>query len=214
MPAPPETPMMANINIDMLLRVANQSFLHPVLVWFVPLAYRAQTFQYHHPPLYLSALYAALVTLWWIASYFNTRLAFGPARAFEWTEEVVVITGGASGLGLLVAEVYGMRGVSVAVLDVAVPDAAEVPNVHFYRCDVGDLAAVQAAAARITTELGPVTVLINNAAVVHGRPLLALGDADVERSFRTNILAHYHTLRTFLPGMVAAGRGSDEPYPS
>jgi len=198
------------LSIDMLHRVLKQTLLNPVLVWFVPLAYRAQTFQYHHPPLYLSALYAAVITTLWLLNYLNVQLAYGRAREFDWTEEVVLITGGGSGLGLLIAEVYGMRGVTVAVLDKNVADEgeSEARNVYFYRCDVGDVAAVEAAKKRVEEDLGTVTVLVNNAAVVHGKSLLQLSAADVETSFRTNIMAHYNTLRLFLPGMIRQGKGS------
>ena len=84
----------------------------------------------------------------------NERLAFGKKRAFDWTEEVVVITGGAGGLGLLIAEVYGMRGVSVAVLDTKEgPEEGEARNVYFYKCDVGDYKQVEAAAKKIEEEV-------------------------------------------------------------
>lgn len=49
-----------------------------------------------------------------------------------------MITGGASGLGLLIAEVYGMRGASVAVLDVKELEAGDARGVSVYKCDVGD----------------------------------------------------------------------------
>lgn len=65
-----------------------------------------------------------------------------------------MITGGAGGLGLLLAEVYGMRGVSVAVLDVKdAPDGGEARNVTFYQCDVGDRAQVGRAAEQIEKEV-------------------------------------------------------------
>lgn len=49
-----------------------------------------------------------------------------------------MITGGASGLGLLIAEVYGMRGATVAVLDVKELESGEARGVTAYKCDVGD----------------------------------------------------------------------------
>jgi NAD(P)-dependent dehydrogenase (short-subunit alcohol dehydrogenase family) len=206
---PPSKPWYYVFNIDVFYRVAHQTFLHPIIPWFLPLAYRAQGFQYHHPPLYLSAGYAFIITLLWLIQRINIQLAFGAPRTFDWTEEVVLITGGASGLGLLIAEVYGMRGVSVAVLDKnCVTGESEARNVYFYQCDVGDVSQVEAAKKRVEEELGTVTVLINNAAVVHGKPLLQLSLEDVETSFRTNIMAHYNTLRLFLPGMVNVQRGS------
>jgi len=71
----------------------------------------------------------------------------------------VVITGGASGLGKVIAEMYGMRGVSVAVLDVRVPDEEErekseaLEHVRFYRCDVGRLEEVQRARGQIEEDV-------------------------------------------------------------
>lgn len=49
---------------------------------------------------------------------------------------MVVITGGARGLGLCVAEIYGMRGASVAVLDREVEEG-EREGIRFFKCDVG-----------------------------------------------------------------------------
>lgn len=59
---------------------------------------------------------------------------------------MVVITGGASGLGRCIAETYGMRGASVAVLDVKeVEGGVEAwgEGCRWYRCDVGSFDHVQ-----------------------------------------------------------------------
>lgn len=194
--------------VDLLSRILHHTFLNPFFVGLFPLAYRAQTFEYHHPPLYLSIAWTAITAVYWLAGKLNERLTnASPPRTVDYTDEVLVITGGSSGLGLLIAEVYGMRGVSVAVLDVVEPEGGEARNIAYYRCDVGDLAAVQRAAAQIEADLGTPTILINNAAIVHGKPLLELTPDEVERSFRTNVLAHFYTVKTFLPGMLANPTG-------
>jgi len=75
----------------------------------------------------------------------DQRLAWGPPRKLDWENEVVVITGGSGGLGRVLAEMFGRRGVSVAVLDVREPEDQESEgwqNCHFYHCDVGDPEAV------------------------------------------------------------------------
>lgn len=59
-----------------------------------------------------------------------------------------------------------------------------------------------------TKKLGTPTILINNAAVVNGKPLLDLSIDEIERNFRVNLLSHFYTLKTFLPGMVRAGQGT------
>ena len=58
------------------------------------------------------------------------------------------------------------------------------------------------------TQLGTPTILINNAAIVNGKPMLDLPIEDIERSFSVNLLSHYYTIKTFLPGMIRAGNGT------
>jgi NAD(P)-dependent dehydrogenase (short-subunit alcohol dehydrogenase family) len=88
-----------------------------------------------------------------MANIINQRIAFGLPREVDLSEEVIVITGGASGLGMLVAEVYGMRGASVAVLDVNDMEHQEARGITFYRCDVSDKDQVAKAAAQIEKDV-------------------------------------------------------------
>jgi len=73
----------------------------------------------------------------------------------DWENEVVVITGGARGLGKVLAEMYGMRGVSVAVLDLEVPAerSEALEHVRFYRCDVSRLEEVRRVKGRIEEDV-------------------------------------------------------------
>lgn len=57
-------------------------------------------------------------------------------------------------------------------------------------------------------QLGTPTILINNAAIVNGKPLLELSIEEIDSNFRVNLLSHFYTLKTFLPGMIRAGRGT------
>ncbi|KAF3917460.1 hypothetical protein ABW21_db0208793 [Orbilia brochopaga] len=202
-----DKPILSLINIDLLVQVTHITLLHPIGAWMLPLSLRALTFQYHHPPLWGSILYAVIVTLYWLLQQLNIRLAYGRNREFDKTEEVLVITGGASGLGLLIAQIYGMRGLSVAVLDVNEPEF-DVQNVEFYKCDVGNYEEVKAASKRVIEDLGQPTVLINNAAVAHGKTILDLEVSEVQSTFNSNVLSNFWTIKEFLPGMVEAKRGT------
>ncbi|RQM05409.1 hypothetical protein DH86_00001941, partial [Scytalidium sp. 3C] len=124
------------------------------------------------------------------------------------SEEVIVITGGASGLGLLIAEVYGMRGATVAVLDVRGLESGEARGVTAYKCDVGNKEQVARVATEIERDLGTPTILINNAAIVNGKPLVDLDLDAIERNFQVNLLSHFYTLKTFLPGMLRQKKGT------
>lgn len=99
--------------------------------------------------------YAVLICVLWVLGAVNRRIAYGPARKVDLAKEVIVITGGASGLGLLIAEVYGMRGASVAVLDVRemMEGREEDAGVEFYHCDVGDREQVVKVARRIEDDV-------------------------------------------------------------
>jgi hypothetical protein len=156
---PAEKPWYAQITIDLLAHVLARSLFHPYIAWLIPLCLRSLSYPTSHPHFRYTCLYAAFITLFAVLSKVNKRLAWGPPRKLDWEREVVVITGGASGLGKVIAEMYGMRGVSVAVLDVRVPDEEErerseaMEHVRFYRCDVGRLEEVQRARGEIERDV-------------------------------------------------------------
>jgi NAD(P)-dependent dehydrogenase (short-subunit alcohol dehydrogenase family) len=87
-------------------------------------------------------------------------------------DRVIVVTGGASGIGAAMVEQFALQGSRVAFLDLARELAAELVNrlravPHaplFFSCDVTDVARLRGALADIERRLGPVGVLVNNAA--------------------------------------------------
>ncbi|QUC21908.1 uncharacterized protein UV8b_06149 [Ustilaginoidea virens] len=207
-PRPPRRDSwFAPLSVDLLVKVLEATLLHPFVCWMIPLCLRARAMRWDAPPMVAWAAWAALVTLAWAAGAANRRVAYGPPREVDLGEEVIVVTGGASGLGLLVAEVYGMRGASVAVLDVEDMENGEARGVTYYRCDVGDKQAVARVAAEIERDLGPPTVLVNNAAVVVGKTLLNLTLDEIDASLSTNLLGPFYCLKAFLPAMIRGGRG-------
>lgn len=127
-----------------------------------------------------------------------------------------VVTGGASGIGRLVAERLARQGCRVAIWDLD-PDrveqaaaelrAATGGRVVGHACDVGDRAAVERAAERVRQDLGEVDIVINNAGVVSGRRLLEIPDEKIEATFAVNTLALYWVTRAFLAGMIERDRG-------
>lgn len=160
MTSPYATPPMrdswfAPVSIDMLAKVLKTSFFHPFIAWIIPLCFRAQNMAWGAPPMLVSFAWAALISFTWILLAVNNRLAFGLPREVDLSEEVIVITGGASGLGLLIAEVYGMRGATVAVLDIQDMENGEARGVTYYKCDVSDAQQVARVAAEIERDVSP-----------------------------------------------------------
>ncbi|KAK7748001.1 hypothetical protein SLS53_001253 [Cytospora paraplurivora] len=197
----------APLSVDLLLKVLNVTLFHPFVAWMIPLCFRAEHMDYDKAPMRVAIAYAAAVTVWWALGEVDRRVAFGPPRDVNLEDEVIVITGGASGLGLLIAEVYGMRGASVAVLDVREMESGEARGVTYYKCDVADRDQLARVALQIEQDLGTPTVLINNAAIVVGKRLLDMDMGEVERSISTNLTSAFYALKTFLPAMVRGGSG-------
>jgi hypothetical protein len=140
-------------SIDLLLKVLNVTFLHPFVAWMMPLCMRAQAMGWHNPYIQVAIGYASFVTFLFFANVLNRQIAYTQPRQVKHSDEVVVITGGASGLGLLIAEVYGMRGASVAVLDINSLESGEARGVSLYKCDVGDKEQVAKAALEIERDV-------------------------------------------------------------
>jgi NAD(P)-dependent dehydrogenase (short-subunit alcohol dehydrogenase family) len=122
-------------------------------------------------------------------------------------ERVAVITGGSSGIGaelarLLVAD--GWRCVLVARGEERLREVADELGAEPEVCDVGDRAAVEALATRVTERHPQINLLVNNAGVP-GRTDFIDGDPDrIENVMRINYFGGVWCLRAFLPALEAA----------
>jgi len=129
--------------------------------------------------------------------------------------EIVLITGGASGIGLLTAEKLAREGSKVVVWDVNQPalEKAKVDlkakgiEITTFKVDLCDRLAIYAAAEEVKKRVGNVTILVNNAGIVSGKPLLECSDEMIQRTMDVNIIAHFWTCKAFLPDMLAKNKG-------
>ncbi|MEU6105457.1 glucose 1-dehydrogenase [Streptomyces flaveolus] len=128
--------------------------------------------------------------------------------------KVVVVTGGARGLGASCARRLVAEGARVVIGDVLAPEGAALAeelgtgNALFVDLDVTSEAAWQAAVARTEEAFGPVTGLVNNAGLVHRCPVEELAEADYRRVVDVNEVGVFLGMKTVLPSMRAAGGGS------
>lgn len=154
---PPSKRWHEHLNIDLIMTVLTRSILHPFIAWIIVLCLRAQATPYAHPAFIVAFAYASFLTLLDIAFVISDRIAFGVPRQVDLSEEVIVITGGASGLGRLIAQIYGLRGASVAVLDIAeekdLKGWEDVGGVEYYQCDIGVRDKVETVARRIEEDV-------------------------------------------------------------
>ena len=130
----------------------------------------------------------------------------------ELRDRVVVVTGGARGIGFALARAFLAEGAhTVVVADLeesAVASAASElgPNAHGIHVDVADADALARLVAEVEDAHGPIDLFVSNAGIGTGAGL----DADAatwDRIWRVNVLAHVHAARAVLPSMLARGEG-------
>lgn len=128
---------------------------------------------------------------------------------------VVVVTGGGSGIGAGMTEAFARQGARVAFLDVADADSraleAELatldPAPVYRRCDLTDIEALQTCLAEIAADLGPVEVLVNNAANDDRHSLAEVTPAYWDDRINVNLRHLYFAAQAVAPAMRAEGRG-------
>ncbi|GGD39330.1 SDR family NAD(P)-dependent oxidoreductase [Sinisalibacter lacisalsi] len=127
---------------------------------------------------------------------------------------VAVVTGGASGIGLEAAKRFAALGMKVCVADLpgAALDAAEsavsAAGAQVVLCvptDVGDPDQIKALEARVTGELGPVNVLMNNAGIQPGSSIFD-AEGNWQRIIDVNMWGIIRGGQVFAPGMIASGK--------
>jgi short-subunit dehydrogenase len=122
-------------------------------------------------------------------------------------QRVAVITGGSSGIGASLArELTGLGWLCVLVArrEERLREVAAQLGAEAEVCDVGDRAAVEALAARVTERHPRIKLLVNNAGVP-GRADFLAGDPDrMENVMRINYFGGVWCLRAFLPALEAA----------
>ena len=128
----------------------------------------------------------------------------------------MLITGGGSGIGKSIAEVFARRGASVHILDRDSDAYAATVSLireaggkaHGYTCDVSDFAQVEQAFAEVLQETGRLEVLINNAAIAHVGTVETTTEEDLDRIYQVNIKGVFNCLRAGVPAMKKQGGGA------
>jgi NAD(P)-dependent dehydrogenase (short-subunit alcohol dehydrogenase family) len=132
-------------------------------------------------------------------------------------DRVVFLTGGASGIGAAEVAAFAAQGARVAFVDIADNAAAEVvakaraaghPEPFFQHCDLTDIAALRASVARAGERLGPITVLVNNAANDQRHRWEDVTPEYWDERLAVNLRHQFFAIQAVAPMMKAAGGGS------
>ncbi len=128
--------------------------------------------------------------------------------------KVALITGGASGIGKIMARLLLDQGVVVVLWDINSEALESVAaaycgqgTIKTYCVDVSDPGQVQATARMVLEEVGSVDLLINNAGIVVGKYFHKQQEEEMMRTLAVNTAAVMRVTRAFLPDMMARHRG-------
>jgi len=130
-------------------------------------------------------------------------------------EEVIILTGAASGIGRAAAQALAAKPHALALVDVNPKTLDETvascqgssPRTRGFACDVTDQAAVTRTYEQIRKEFGGAATLINCAGIGRFAPFLEIEPAEWVRMFNVNVMGAVHFTRAVLPDMLAARAG-------
>jgi NAD(P)-dependent dehydrogenase (short-subunit alcohol dehydrogenase family) len=131
-------------------------------------------------------------------------------------DRVVLVTGGATGIGATIVEQFVEQRAKVAFLDIDAPAgealaarlgrAAHAPL--FVECDLCDVDALQSAIGRVRSHFGPIDVLVNNAADDRRHDMDSVSAAGWDAGIAVNLRHQFFASQAVAPDMRARGSGS------
>ena len=123
----------------------------------------------------------------------------------------VFVSGGGSGIGASIVEHFAAQGSKVGFVDINEPASNAVAaktGALFLKCDIKDVKAYQAALAGMASRLGPITVLVNNAAHDERHKLEDVTPEFWDDRIAVNLRHAFFAIQAVVPGMKKAGGGS------
>jgi 3-oxoacyl-[acyl-carrier protein] reductase len=117
---------------------------------------------------------------------------------------VILITGGAKGIGLACAQHFASLGDKVAITFNSTPPPPEFFGV---KCDVTDASQVDAAFTAVEQHFGPVEILVSNAGITKDTLLLRMSEDDFASVVNANLTAAFRVVKRATPSMLKARKG-------
>ena len=125
--------------------------------------------------------------------------------------KVAIVTGAASGIGLGIARLFIKEDARVVFSDIntfgksAADNAGK--NVIFIECDISNTESVKNLVAKTVQAFGTIDILINNAGILHQKPISETSDEDWNTVINTNLKGPFLLIREVLPIFEKQGKG-------
>jgi len=131
-------------------------------------------------------------------------------------DRVVLVTGGGSGIGEAIVRRFAVQGAKIGFIDIKQAESEALVRdltsaggtVRFERADITDIAALRAAIVRLRTALGPITILVNNAAHDERHKTEDVTPEYWDQRIAVNLKHKFFAAQAVLPDMKAARMGS------
>jgi NAD(P)-dependent dehydrogenase (short-subunit alcohol dehydrogenase family) len=132
---------------------------------------------------------------------------------FRLDNKIAIITGGGSGIGKAIAEIFALQGAFVFIIDMDEQGAGNAAKAilgkghraAYKKCDVSKQAVVKEVIDSIIAEAGTIHILVNNAGISHIGTAESTPEADFDRLLSVNVKGVYNTLHSILPHMKKSG---------
>jgi 3-oxoacyl-[acyl-carrier protein] reductase len=129
------------------------------------------------------------------------------------SSKLALITGGGAGIGKGITLKLASNGINCVIFDVQ--DAAYVAEeaksfgvkASFLKVDVTDLKAVEAAVSEVSSSLGDVNILINNAGITRDNLLMRMKEDEWDRVIQVNLKGAFNCTKTVIRGMMRSRWG-------
>ncbi|WP_371806696.1 SDR family NAD(P)-dependent oxidoreductase [Candidatus Lokiarchaeum ossiferum] len=132
----------------------------------------------------------------------------------NFSDKVAFITGGAQGIGKLLAKKLLQRGALVYIVDInpeilqnTIEELSQIGKIFGSLCDITDKQQLDQISTAVLSKFGSIDLLINNAGIVKADELVNADETIIEKTIEVNLLAQFWIIKRFLPSMIKRNTG-------